>query len=74
MPPKPYYQDDAVIENDHIESLLDPENAMSSHGPWAREDTTGVWLTDDDGCALFVTADQVAALVNQAVRRRSPRG
>lgn len=65
---------DVPTEGDYLDALLDPENALGGHGDWEPERTDHLFLKDDDGCSLMVTAQEVAALVNQAVRRMTPRG
>jgi hypothetical protein len=52
-----------------LDALLDPENAPAGHGIWRHEVDLKeeIWLADDDGCSLMVTADEVAALVNRLI-------
>jgi hypothetical protein len=59
-----------------LEALLDPENAPAGHGIWRPEEHHGrpekqdaIWLTDDDGCSLYVETAEVAALVNRLIGR-----
>jgi hypothetical protein len=54
---------------DDLAALLDPENAPAVHGSWRRAGPASLTLqlVDDDGCALWVTHDEVAALLRAAL-------